>query len=152
MSVTFTQLFADSPDIEAILGPMQRLYEHDRIAFDKPAALAALHGLLNDPKHGIVWAMKEEESVIGYAVVTFGYSLEFHGVDAFLDEIYICESHRGIGLGRQAIELAEEACRQRGVRALHLEVERDNTGAQAVYRKLGFRDHDRYLLTKWISL
>jgi ribosomal protein S18 acetylase RimI-like enzyme len=34
------------------------------------------------------------------------------------------------------------------VRALHLEVERANTEAQAFYHKAGFADHDRYLLTK----
>jgi ribosomal protein S18 acetylase RimI-like enzyme len=34
---------------------------------------------------------------------------------------------------------------------LHLEVERANTAAQGVYRRAGFKDHDRYLLTKWLD-
>ena len=46
---------------------------------------------------------------------------------------------------------AETQCRAVGVRALHLEVERDNTNARALYRKVGFVDHDRYLMTKRIS-
>jgi len=37
-----------------------------------------------------------------------------------------------------------------GVKALHLEVERTNTAAQAFYRKIGFKDHSRYLMTKWL--
>jgi ribosomal protein S18 acetylase RimI-like enzyme len=44
----------------------------------------------------------------------------------------------------------EEACRSLEVQALHLEVERANTKAQAFYHKVGFEDHDRYMLTKRI--
>ena len=37
-----------------------------------------------------------------------------------------------------------------GVSALHLEVERQNEAAQGFYRRLGFKDHDRYLMTRWL--
>lgn len=151
MPVTFETVAPHSNDIEAVIQLMQRLYEHDAIAFDESAARLALQRLVANAQHGAVWVMRDGAQVIGYSVVTFGYSLEFHGTDAFLDELYVCESYRGQGLARRAIELAEQVCRERGVRALHLEVERDNTHAQAVYRRLGFSDHDRYLLTKWIS-
>ncbi|NUM52856.1 MAG: GNAT family N-acetyltransferase [Candidatus Hydrogenedentes bacterium] len=151
MPVDFSRLAPDSPAIDAVVYLMGRLYEHDSIPYDERAARTALEGLLADERHGAAWIMEDGGTPMGYAVVTFGYSLEFRGVDAFLDELYIEESHRGQGIARRAIELAEEFCANHGVRALHLEVERGNTGAQAVYRKLGFSDHDRYLLTKWIS-
>jgi ribosomal protein S18 acetylase RimI-like enzyme len=73
-----------------------------------------------------------------------------HGRDAFIDEIYIRESHRGKGIGAKVIKFVEETCRSLEVQALHLEVERANTRAQAFYRKIGFQGHNRYLLTKWI--
>lgn len=151
MPVTFETVAPHSSGIDSVIQLMRRLYDHDAIAFDESAARPALRRLLDNAQHGAVWLMRDEEHVVGYCVVTFGYSLEFHGIDAFLDELYICESHRGQGLARRVIELAEQTCSERGVRALHLEVERDNTHAQAVYRSLGFADHDRYLLTKWIS-
>ena len=87
---------------------------------------------------------------VGYVVLTLGFSLEFHGRDAFVDEIYIRAQYRGRGIGGKALAFAEGACRSLGVRALHLEVERKNTAAQAVYRKVGFKDHDRYLMTKYV--
>jgi ribosomal protein S18 acetylase RimI-like enzyme len=37
------------------------------------------------------------------------------------------------------------------VRALHLEVERTNASAEALYRRRGFRDNDRRLLTKLLG-
>lgn len=151
MPIEFLTLTPEMDRIDFVLELMRHLYEHDDIVFEEAAARDALLNLVNKPEHGIVWLMKDSELPVGYAVVTFGYSLEFRGVDAFLDELYISESHRGQGLGRRAIELAEEHCRARGVQALHLEVERSNMDAQAVYRKVGFHDHNRYLLTKWIS-
>jgi len=58
---------------------------------------------------------------------------------------------RGKGVGKLALAFAEDACRALGVRALHLEVERANAAAYGLYRKVGFVDHERYLLTKRLT-
>lgn len=134
-----------------MLDLMRELYHHDTIVFDRESARTALRQLLDNPAHGTAWLIHVDGAVAGYLVVTFGYSLEFHGVDAFLDELFILEAFRRQGIGRRAIGVAEDACRARGVSALHLEVDRANTAAQSLYRELGFIDHDRYLLTKWVS-
>jgi len=73
------------------------------------------------------------------------------GREAFVDELLIAESHRGRGLGREALEVAEEYCRQAGVNALHLEVERHRETALELYRRRGFEDFERYLMTKWLN-
>jgi ribosomal protein S18 acetylase RimI-like enzyme len=46
----------------------------------------------------------------------------------------------------------EEAARSLNVRALHLEVVRQNAAALEVYRKLGFKDRESTFLSKWIAL
>ncbi len=88
--------------------------------------------------------------VVGYLAVTLGFSLEYRGRDAFIDELFIEPGSRGLGLGREALEIAERYCRECGVRALHLEVERHHQSAFELYRRTGFEDHDRYLMTKWL--
>jgi ribosomal protein S18 acetylase RimI-like enzyme len=95
--------------------------------------------------------IRAEAEAIGYLVLTLGYSIECGGRDAFIDEVYLRVEYRGQGIGRQTIAFVETQCRALGVRALHLEVARDNTNAYALYRKVGFVDHDRYLMTKRIS-
>ena len=142
---------ATSADIELLLGFMRQFYEIDHYPFDEQIAREALDGIIADRSLGRVWVIREESSPVGYIVLTLGYSLEFHGRDAFIDEFYIQESHRGRGLGKEAIKLVEEACREEGVHALHLEVERNNRAAQALYNKFGFEEHDRYLMTKWVK-
>ena len=142
---------ATSDDLTRLLVFMREFYQYEHLAFDEAIAHTALSKLLGHESFGRVWMIYLDDEAIGYVVLTLGYSLEFHGRDAFIDELYIRESHRGHGIGMKAIKFAEEACRTLGVEALHLEVERANTRAQAVYHKAGFADHDRYLLTKWLA-
>jgi ribosomal protein S18 acetylase RimI-like enzyme len=142
---------ADGRDADTLLAMMRWLYEHERIAFDEAAARAALAQLLADDSFGVAHLILLGGEVAGYLVLTFGFSLEFGGRDAFVDELFVKDEFRGHGAGKAALGFAAEVCRARGVRALHLEVERANEAAQGIYRKAGFVDHDRYLLTKWLS-
>ncbi|GMU93381.1 MAG: hypothetical protein AMXMBFR4_24390 [Candidatus Hydrogenedentota bacterium] len=143
---------ATKSNTDLVLRFMQELYDHDgTIVFDGVRARAALEQLISRPAYGGVWLIVEAERAIGYVVLTLGYSLEYHGVDAFLDEIYITSESRDRGIGTAALRFLEDKCLELGVNALHLEVERANTRAQEFYRRGGFVDHDRYLLTKRIK-
>jgi diamine N-acetyltransferase len=143
---------ATSDDIETLIVMMRDLYAHDGLApLDEACASRALRGVIGDYTLGRVFLILLANEAAGYAVLTFGYSLEFHGRDAFVDEIYLRAEYRGLGIGKRALEFLTEVSAAEGVNALHLEVERANSSAQAVYRKFGFEDHDRYLMTKWIA-
>lgn len=146
MDVAFK--LADVADIDLLTEFIWEFYELDHLTFDKQAVRSALQQILGNDSFGRVWLIQADGNPIGYIVLTLGFSLEFHGRDAFVDEIYIREQHRGRGIGRRAIEFVEGACRSLGVRALHLEVERENANAQAMYRKVGFEEQDSYLMTK----
>ena len=146
-----TLRLAGPADIDLLLTLMPEYYAFDHLCFDAPAARAALQQILSEPSRGRVWLIQLAGTSIGYLVLTFGFSLEFHGRDAFVDELYIRAAYRRRGFGQAALRFVEAACPELGVHALHLEVERGNTNAQALYRKQGFADHDRYLLTRWIT-
>ena len=141
---------AEATDMELLLVFLRDFYEHEALRFDEAVARRALQQILANPFFGCVFLLEFDGEKVGYTVLTFGFSLEFHGRDAFVDELYICESHRGRGIGKQVLDFLAEVCLTESIAALHLEVERANTTAQEVYRKQGFKDHDRYLLTKWI--
>ncbi|HEX5732238.1 MAG TPA: GNAT family N-acetyltransferase [Blastocatellia bacterium] len=142
---------AERSDISTLARFMRELYEFDRTPFDEQAARETLEKFLSGEMPARIWLIESGGKEIGYIVITFGCSLEFRGKDAFLDEIYITENNRGRGVGRQALEFVEQFCRSERVEALHLAVERENRRAQEVYRQFGFKAHDRYLMTKWIS-
>lgn len=149
MQISFRQ--ATQADIDLLIEFMRQFYEIDLYPFDYQIARAAMEKIVSDPALGRVWVILEGEAPVGYIVLTLGYSLEYHGRDAFIDEVYIQASHRGKGIGSKSIKFIEEQSKRLGVNALHLEVERGNQAGQLLYSKSGFKSHDRHLMTKWIK-
>lgn len=142
---------AGAEDLPAILELSARLYQEDGAKpLDRDASAKALERLLREPERGEAWVVEGNEGLAGYFILTFGFSLEYQGVDALLDEIYVEHRRRRSGIGRWMLERAAEICRERGVRALHLEVEKTNGPAQAFYAGAGFGDSSRLFLTKWL--
>ena len=84
-------------------------------------------------------------------MLTVGFSFEFRGHDAFIDELYIDAAYRRRGSGRQALAFAERRAREMGVNAIHLEVDHGNNPALELYLSTGYRNHDRFLMTKWLN-
>ncbi|HLL77475.1 MAG TPA: GNAT family N-acetyltransferase [Pyrinomonadaceae bacterium] len=146
MEATFRP--AGVSDIDALLPMIRELCEFDRTPFDEGAAQGALAQLVADESLGGIWLIESGGRMAGYLVITYGFSLEFGGRDAFIDELFLREEFRGRGLGRRALEFAEAVCRGRGVRALLLEVEHHNAAARKVYRRSGFANRDFYLMVK----
>ncbi len=140
-------------DEAELLRMMRVLAEQERgkIKCDEPAARASFRRLLSLPAFGRAWLLFEENKAVGYIVLTIGFSFEFHGHDAFIDELYVDAAYRRCGLGRQAVAFVEAKAREMGVSALHLEVDRGNEPAMELYWSSGYEDHDRFLMTKWLN-
>jgi len=142
---------ATESDAGILLEFMRAYYAFDGHEFDEAKARVALTALLRDARLGMAWLIFDGPSPIGYIVLCFGYSLEWLGRDAFVDEFYLSEEYRGRGWGRKTMEFVEEAARNAGIRTLHLEVVRQNAAALEVYRRLGFCQHESTFLSKWIA-
>src|SRR5207248_1432076 len=102
--------------------------------------------LLSDDRLGHVWLIQADSQDVGYVVVTLGYSMEYGGPNAFIDDLFIQPPFRGAGLGTAALAEVRTFCANLGVRAMHVETGRDNAVAQAIYRRVGFLSTDRELL------
>jgi ribosomal protein S18 acetylase RimI-like enzyme len=143
--------FATSADLEAVLALHRDFFAEDGYAFREEESRANLALLLDDSSLGRLFVLDDGGTVTGYLVLTFSFSLEFHGRDALVDELYIAPGHRGRGLGTKALAAAEAACRELGIRAIHLVVERYKTKAQDLYHRLGFMPYDRIIMSKEIG-
>jgi GNAT superfamily N-acetyltransferase len=150
---------ADSPqfriavraDADVLLTFMREYYAFDGHGYDREKARAALVSLLDNPAFGRAWIILDGDSPAGYVVLCFGYSLEWLGRDAFVDEFFLREDYRGRGWGKITMAFLEEAARDLGIRTLHLEVVDQNEAALQLYRKLGFQEHKSSFLSKWIA-
>jgi len=138
---------ATTADLDAIVPMMRTYYAEDGYSFDDVDARATLAALLADPRAGQLFVADINGVVAGYLAVTLGYSLEYGGRDAFIDEVFVDERFRRRGLGSEAVDLALSWCRDNGVKALHLEVESHRPAARRLYEQKGFELHDRALMS-----
>lgn len=130
-------------DVPALLDLQQRFYAGEGYPYDRAKMERGIRELIADASLGRLFIGPD-----AYLVIGFGFSLEFGGRDAFVDELYVADESRGQGLGTRALQLAEDACREAGIHALHLEVEHVNARARALYERSGYHAHDRHLMTK----
>ena len=102
--------------------------------------------LLEGIPHGAIYLIGPARAPIGYIVVTFGWSLEFGGMDGFIDEFFIRPGVRGRGIASEVLISLPKALASAGLKALHLEVDTSNSATQRLYKRAGFRKRDGYLL------
>jgi ribosomal protein S18 acetylase RimI-like enzyme len=142
---------AQAVDIDFLLEMMADFNAGEQIVVSEEALRPALARLLADPSLGRVWLIRFARETQGYAVVTFGYDLEFAGPDAFITELYLRPPARGRGIGRAALVSIEAASSALGVRALHLMVRPENRAAVALYGSAGFSSPPRTFLSKVLA-
>ena len=143
------QLLSDH-EIPTLLEMMREFYAQQEMRFDEPAASGALARALSNPELAQIYLIFRGTELAGYFALTFCFSLEFQGRFALLDEVYVREPFRRQKLGKSVVVFAEDLCRKAGIKALRLEVGRENMGAQSLYRVAGFKEDERNLMTKWL--
>ncbi|WP_425615254.1 N-acetyltransferase family protein [Anatilimnocola sp. NA78] len=138
-------------DAQKLIEFVEHLYREESLQFHAERCHAALQALLQSEQLGFVIVGCVEQELAAYAVTTYGYSLEFGGRFALLDEIFVQPAYRGQGWGTTLMDAIYLECQRNKVLSLRLEVEQKNLGAQGLYRRLGFIQHDRHLMTRWIE-
>lgn len=108
--------------------------------------VSTLRRLIGDDTWGRLWLIFDGDELAGYIAICIGYSIEFRGNDAFVDEFYIRPESRGRGLGTRVLERIKSEAKSMGVRALHLEVARSNAGARKLYSSAQFEAREDYML------
>ena len=134
-----------TPQHLADLLPLVRAYHNfEEIRMSDTRRLEAIRPLLTNDALGRIWLIRTQQEIIGYIVITFGYSIELQGRDAYVDEFFISQPSRGLGLGSKVIAHIKSELAKYNVVALHLEVAKTNEQAQHFYSSLGFTARDRY--------
>jgi GNAT superfamily N-acetyltransferase len=134
----------DLPLLERLV---RAYYVEDGHEVHEERQTAALAALVAGDALGHGWLVRCGGRAVGYVVLTLGFSIEAGGREACVDELYLVPEARGRGLGARVLAWLEDEARRRGVRRLFLEVEHGNR-AIALYRRAGFLDHRRFLLSK----
>jgi ribosomal protein S18 acetylase RimI-like enzyme len=140
---------ATKEDMPLLVVLMREFYAESEFVLDGQWATNSFCALLSDDSKGAVWIVFHHGEPAGYVVLTLRHSMEYGGLDGFIDDLYVRPADRRKGLGRAALKAVFAECERRSVLALHVEAGRSNAAAQALYRSLGLGalDDARQLLT-----
>lgn len=138
---------AEQDDLTMVADLMEAFNHEEGLEYDKSIASVLIQQFTQSSALGRLWLIYQEQRCIGYIVLTFGFSFEYQGRDAFIDEFYILPAYRKRGIGKWALTFVLEQANFMEVKAVHLEVETANLIAQHLYKKLHFKNNQRQLLT-----
>jgi len=142
---------ATDDDVLDILTMMADFNAIEAIPFDRDAFAPRVRELIASPHIGGILVFRFGDATVGYAIVTYGWDLEFAGRDAFLTELYVAGTWRRRGLGRQGLAAAESYAKRGGAHALHLLVRHDNAPARLLYDHAGFKTQPRLVMSKLLG-
>lgn len=127
---------------------MSDFYAIDNYPFDIKLVAKTLNHFSMHEYLGRFYIIEYESKIVGYIILTFGFSFEYQGRDAFIDEFYIKPHFRHLGIGKATLSFVEDQADKLGVNAIHLEVEDHNSSAHKLYTCVGFKNNNRKLLSK----
>ena len=130
---------------ESLMGLVAAFHAEAGIKMTDEARRVALVPLLDGIPHGCVYLIGPPRAPIGYVVITFGWSLEFGGLDAIIDELFVRPGVRGRGIASEALIALPRALAGGGLRAIHLEVDKSNAAALKLYKRAGFAERENYI-------
>jgi GNAT superfamily N-acetyltransferase len=138
---------ASPNDIPLLVGLMAEFYAEAGYDLNHVRAAGAFAAILADERLGFVWIIQAEHHDVGHIALTLKYAMEYCGIIACVDDLYVKPDWRNKGLSSASLVEVRNFCERIGIRALTVEVGHNNGPAQTVYRRVGFAEAaDRQLL------
>ncbi len=115
-------------------------YSSAAVAHEVPAEYIErnINEALGENPYFTGYVLMEEDSPAGFSYVSEYYETEVGGMCAMIIDLYVDEKYRGRGFGTRLFEFVFKEYSH--AKRFRLEVERNNTSAIALYRKLGFEE------------
>lgn len=116
-----------------------------RVFYASPAVLSNgseeiflndIENCVNDSPYLEGYIFESEGNIQGYAMAAKSFSTEFGKPCIWIEDLYIKDDYRGLGIGSMFLEYIEEKYSDH---VLRLEVEEENERAVKVYEKSGFQ-------------
>lgn len=133
-------------DVPVVIAMMEDFYAIDNYPIDTNVSRELMLEFLENESLGRGWLILKDNEPVGYAILTFVFSFEYKGRIAFLDELFIAPTTRGLGFGKQALDFISVQAKALSIKIIYLEIEGHNTVAQQLYLSKGYAIHNRGLM------
>ena len=93
---------------------------------------------VGDNSYAEGYIIENENDIQGYAMIAKSFSTEFGKKCIWIEDLYLKEAYRGLGIGKLLLQAVIDTARQKGIDYLELEVVADNVRAIGLYERMGF--------------
>lgn len=130
----FFELSEEFYNSNAVLSPIKKEYHIN--TFDE---------LMRSNEYLDCYILEYDGKIAGFGLLNFSFCHEAGGKIVWIEELYIRESFRGLGIGTEFFGFVKKSFPAKRYR---LEVEKENAGAVRLYKKLGydFLEYDQMIL------
>jgi ribosomal protein S18 acetylase RimI-like enzyme len=142
---------ATKNEIPVLVELMRDFYAESKFSLDGDWAVRSFDQLLQSTERGAAWISFRGSDPAGYVVLTTRHSMEFGGLDGFVDDLFVRPAFRRQGVGASLLTELLRECSKRRVLAVHIEVGSDNAPAQALCRRFGLSNNGRQLFTARVA-
>lgn len=131
---------ADLPFIKPLISELMDSMDNTE-GFNIEQAFENCRSLIKDPAHHLLLAKdKDNDKVVGFVNFTTRKTIIHPGLSGLIDELVVCSSHRGLGIGKNLLLAAIEKCRKLGCCEVEVSTEKSNVHAREFYRRCGFEE------------
>jgi GNAT superfamily N-acetyltransferase len=118
-----------------LIAAYQRFYEVEEI--DEERNRAFFRRFLAPSEDGLLLGARREGTLVGYACLYWHFSSLEAVESVLMNDLYVSEEARGLGVGRALIEATAEVARERGAAFVEWSTAPDNHTAQHLYDSIG---------------
>ncbi|MBQ1547600.1 MAG: GNAT family N-acetyltransferase [Lachnospiraceae bacterium] len=124
-------------DRDNVLEMMREFYSSPAVFTDgsDEIFLKDIDNCVNDNPYVEGYIFEGESNILGYAMIAKSFSTEFGKQCIWIEDLYIKDQYRGLGIGKKFMEFVTEKYTDCIYR---LEVEEENERAVRLYEKSGF--------------
>ncbi|MEM9350233.1 MAG: N-acetyltransferase [Pseudomonadota bacterium] len=137
---------AGPEDVETLIPLITAFHDEEGLDSDETHIRHAITPILKGSPHGELFLAGPRRAPAGYVMVSYGWSIEFGGLDSYMDELYLRPAVRGRGIAGDVIHALSNHLAAKGALSLYLEVDHDNEQALRTYQRAGFESRGRYSL------
>lgn len=150
MVIIRESIIADAPHILEF--QIKMALETENLVLDKIVVNSGVKAVFKDKSKGIYYVAEIDGKVVGSALTTFEWSDWRNGRVLWFQSVFIMKNHRGKGIFRKMYGYIKELVNHpdSDLKGIRLYVDKTNKSAQAVYNKLGMKNH-HYELYEWMK-
>lgn len=126
-------------DASLLLEMMTQFNREESIELSAEVIQNTIAASFSNPNHVQTFLAFENKNVVGYIHVCFSFSFEHQGLEASIDEIFIINDYRRLGLASVIISDIENILISKGIVIIRADVSDDKPWLDDFYKKIGFQ-------------